>query len=413
MKKTILLTALFIGANLSALFAQFETFTPPQSFEIRGMHSAFGKGKVTLATDAGVFWFERTSKTWESFTTTEGLPSNDVRCLEYTEDNKLYLGLGDGSVGYIFNNTWTTINAPNKAGEIITAIQIRTTKDTAYGSSSGNLHYKTGSSNFASIPISNSNSKITAIHALNGVPGQPEIIVAPSEGSGILLYAPANSFSFIVNSQGSPLPSDNVISNDVDELKSYDGTDKGLYVADFSTFPQVTPTLFTASNSMLPSDIIAAIEVNAGLQWFGTPAGLAHKNGDDWKVFTTNNSNLPSNSVKQLYIDHNDNGSLWIATADGKLSRLADYGLNTKTINNKLLVNYYPNPANTSLNIELGELPIDGTTLTLTNTLGKEVLKTNLHVLSTDLNISHLKRGVYFITIKNKQGSYRNRIFIK
>jgi ligand-binding sensor domain-containing protein len=413
MKKTILLTALFIGANLSALFAQFETFTPPQSFEIRGMHSAFGKGKIALATDAGVFWFEKSSKTWESFTTTEGLPSNDVRCLQYTEDNKLYLGLGDGSVGYIFNNTWTTISAPNNAGEIITAIQIRTTRDTAYGSSSGNLHYKTGASSFASIPISNNNSKITAIHALNGVPGQPEILIAPSEGSGILLYAPVNSFSFIVNSQGSPLPSDNVISNDVNELKSYDGTDKGLYIADFSTFPQVTPTLFTANNSMLPSDIIAAIEVNAGLQWFGTPAGLAHKNGDNWKVFTTSNSNLPSNNIKQLYIDHNDDGSLWIATADGKLSRLEDYGLSTKTINNTLEVNYYPNPAHTSLTIELGELPANKTTLTITDVLGKEVLKTNLQLLSTDLNISHLKSGVYMLSVYSAQGVFTQKINVQ
>lgn len=411
MKKTILLIILCIGMNLGTAFAQFETFTPPQTFEVRGMHSAFGKGKLALATNEGVFLFEKSSQTWESFTSKEGLPSNDVRCLEYTEDNKLYLGLGDGTVGYIYNNIWTTINAPNKAGEIVTVLKIRNNKDSAYGTSEGNLYYKSGTANFA-IPISANQSAISTIHTMRGVPGQSEILVAPSIGSGILLFSPASNFSFVVNSQGSPLPSNNVISGDVDETKAYDGTDKGLYVADFSTFPQVIPTIYTASNSMLPSDVIAATEVNAGLQWFGTPAGLAHKNGDNWRVFTTNNSNLPSNNVKQLYIDHNDNGSLWIATNDGKISRLNDYGLGTTKVSNTPQIKYYPNPVSNKLTIEMASGSAQSI-ITLYNMLGSEVLKTNTSNLIAELNVSTLKKGIYIINVSNSTGVFSSKTNIK
>ena len=59
----------------------------------------------------------------------------------------------------------------------------------------------------------------------------------------------------------------------------------------------------------------------AGKIWFGTPNGLACRDGADWKTFTTANG-LSTNVVRAIADDAA--GNVWIGTLGGGLNQLRD-----------------------------------------------------------------------------------------
>jgi ligand-binding sensor domain-containing protein len=81
-------------------------------------------------------------------------------------------------------------------------------------------------------------------------------------------------------------------------------------------------TVFTTDNSKLPSnDIRTLVQDDKGGLWIGTHTisdseqigGLAYlSNSNEWQIFNTANSALPNNHVNALSLD--DNGGIWIGT---------------------------------------------------------------------------------------------------
>ncbi|MCI0515235.1 T9SS type A sorting domain-containing protein [candidate division KSB1 bacterium] len=72
--------------------------------------------------------------------------------------------------------------------------------------------------------------------------------------------------------------------------------------------------VFTTNNSALPSNNINAIEIDRAQHiWIGTDNGLVQIYGEDWIIYNTANSGLPDNDIYALAVD--DTNSLWIGTA--------------------------------------------------------------------------------------------------
>jgi len=75
-------------------------------------------------------------------------------------------------------------------------------------------------------------------------------------------------------------------------------------------------TLYNASNSGLPADMVYSLAVDKNRDlWIGTTYGLAKFDGKNWTVCNTSNSGIPNNSVYSLAIDKK--GNKWIGTAAG------------------------------------------------------------------------------------------------
>jgi ligand-binding sensor domain-containing protein len=73
---------------------------------------------------------------------------------------------------------------------------------------------------------------------------------------------------------------------------------------------------FPYENAAVPDTIFSSITCDAhGNVWAGTPHGLVHFDGQQWRVFDKANSGLPSNNVRAVAIG--DNGDVWAATASG------------------------------------------------------------------------------------------------
>ncbi|MEW6413604.1 MAG: two-component regulator propeller domain-containing protein [Candidatus Zixiibacteriota bacterium] len=78
-------------------------------------------------------------------------------------------------------------------------------------------------------------------------------------------------------------------------------------------------SVYTESNSGLPSDMVRDIAATGYGRFFATNAGLAHLNGLTWTIFDTANSYIPGDDLTCLAVD--GTGMLWIGTSSAGLSR--------------------------------------------------------------------------------------------
>jgi beta-glucanase (GH16 family) len=85
------------------------------------------------------------------------------------------------------------------------------------------------------------------------------------------------------------------------------------------------------------------------------------------------------------------------------------------TLNNNEQINFFPNPVNNELNIDLSGNFKENTTLKIINILGETVYANEVFVNGNNLqlnNLAHLKQGVYFTTFTLNQQNYQFK-FIK
>lgn len=70
-----------------------------------------------------------------------------------------------------------------------------------------------------------------------------------------------------------------------------------------------------------------------------------------------------------------------------------------------LNVSIYPNPATTSLNIDMKENSVAGGTITITNMLGKLFYKDSIDEVKSNINLDNLRKGVYLLRLKTNKGN--------
>ena len=80
-------------------------------------------------------------------------------------------------------------------------------------------------------------------------------------------------------------------------------------------------------------------------------------------------------------------------------------------------INIYPNPAISSTNINFNLTQSSSVSITVTNELGQELVKTELGNLSTGvqnyvLNTEKLSRGLYFVSIKTEKGTVTKKLSV-
>lgn len=76
-------------------------------------------------------------------------------------------------------------------------------------------------------------------------------------------------------------------------------------------------------------------------------------------------------------------------------------------------VTVYPNPTESSLIVSFGQLPSSPIELTLLNTTGQTVLKTQVNSVKQFVSLPSLPAGVYMLRIQNEAGSQTKKIVIK
>jgi ligand-binding sensor domain-containing protein len=108
------------------------------------------------------------------------------------------------------------------------------------------------------------------------------------------------------------IPSDQLNHIELDGNIKWIGTnDGGIAKFDGKKFQ-----VFDKNNSVLPSNRIKALFVDKSKKlWIGTTKGLVKKSGDSWELFTTANSPLPSDIINAL--EEDNLGNIWVGTEKG------------------------------------------------------------------------------------------------
>lgn len=103
-----------------------------------------------------------------------------------------------------------------------------------------------------------------------------------------------------------------------------------------------------------------------------------------------------------------DDIGVWNRTlTDQEITDLYNNNLSTNSFaNNETLITMYPNPTNSKINIDCGNLKdLIGNEIRVTNALGQEIYKSTLSKQKEDIPLSSIaSSGLYFITIINSQG---------
>ncbi len=388
----LFLIIIFFNLNPNKALSQFTVYTPPNAFSISDIEYSNSLSEVVLATNAGVYFFDGVN--WTTTTTIDGLPSNDVKCLSNTNTGDVLTSTASGLAkwnglswdAYIVNST--------QSYAYISSIYILAAPDTMYGTNNGKLLRKGSSALATNVPMSPPVGLFTHIGHMDP-PGAYNFAIGTTTNGAVIYDIPTTS-TFIVNTSSTPIPSNNILSHDIEGNKTYDGTDQGVYIPDFTNFPSMTSIIYNTSNSQLPSNIVQAVAVRNGVQWYGTPNGLANLQGSTWTIYNTANSNLPDNDVVELAYDMIGN-VIWIGTADGNLSMLdLSVGIDNKN-NNYESFKIHPNPVNSNLFIE-SEQKVKQ--VSIFDISGKQM--DNYQFRSGLVQVEHLPKGIYFIQLISK-----------
>jgi hypothetical protein len=119
----------------------------------------------------------------------------------------------------------------------------------------------------------------------------------------------------------------------------------------------------------------------------------------------------PFRQPERVFFNPYDLNKIWVSSFGNgmKVGDMTTTGVvNFSDEKDKIII--YPNPANDILNIEN---PNGYREVKISDALGKIFLQKNLFDLNTSINIGDLPKGIYFLSVLNKQGELTTKKFIK
>lgn len=390
--------------------------------------------------------FSLKAQTFTNYTTTQGLPNNNVLCLVEDTLGNMWFGTQDGIAKFDGVSTWTIFNTtthPTLPHNTITAIAVDANNNIWVGTDFGASVYD--GTNFTTYTTTNGlgNNRInhiaqapngdiwfgefsgatkydgasfTAYTTTNGLPfGGVRYVDFDSNGDvymasplgGVIQY---NGTNFTVYTTANGLLNNvvNAITVDAADNK-WVGTGSGISVFNSSN------TLIDAHTIMLilpaPDTLnpVEDIKINSqGDVWTGiwvdyllTEGGVAvNSGGSSWTDYDVNDG-LVGPVVKKIAIDRLDN--VWVATSTGVSKISFPNSIDQQIINSKSFT-VFPNPATDKITINLTEKNNSQGDITVYNStmqLVKQVtINGNNH--SKTISLSDFDRGLYLVKYGNQ-----------
>lgn len=370
-----------------------------------------GAKKIKLDNNGSAWLWDRTKdltklnrNVWRRFNpTNSGLPNSLINSVNFDLNDEMWIAAGRYLIKYendefltildIGINSWGGDHDINSI-----AIDQNNIKWLATTKGLGKLT----ESSFVFIDSSNSNIPFDILeHIALDVSGN---IWVASLGRGVAKFDGINWTLF--NSSNSGLLSDEIISLSADRSgKVFIGTLYGL-----SEYDGVNWNSYT-------SIIAKSIAVDSfNVKWIASDdRGLYKFDGISWTVIDTSNSEIPSNFLKHICIDKNNNKWMYCTNSDGNFGAIAVFNENgiSSSVENPFLelpseielYQNYPNPFNSRTIIKY-VIPKSGlTTLKIYDVLGNEIAVLldeykNWGTYEAVFNASYLPSGVYFYRIQ-------------
>lgn len=281
------------------------------------------------------------------FSTTEStIPSNDLRYVGQDPAGNVWVGTFDKGASRFDGTKWTTYNQSNST---ITSNYIQsfaTDKDGNYWFGTNNGASKLSGNTWAQYNSFNglvsyyvrdifkdikndlwlathdgiskwNGTKFTNFTIKDGLVNNKVDKIA-NDAAGNLWFATNGGLSkydgtkFTNFTKENGLPSNALTSVFVDKTnKVWVSTDAGIAVFDGTNWKKYTQTDGLANNKTN-----TLVVDNQGNVWVGTDLGISRFDGSKWANFTQENSSIPDNIIRALFLDK-DGKTVWIATYNG------------------------------------------------------------------------------------------------
>lgn len=380
------------------------------------------------------------AQTFTNYTTVDGLPSNNVLCLDQDTAGNMWFGTQLGIAKFDGVSTWTVFNTsthPVLADDNITAIAVDsdnnvwvgtdfgvsvydgtnfTTYTTVDGLGNDRINHIAQAANgdiwfgdFSGATVYDG-TNFTAYGTGDGIPfggityvdfdSGGDVYMASSLG-GVVQY---NGTTFTVHNTG--LLSNNIRAITVDASDNkWVGTAKGISVLNSSNTVIENHTIMLV---LPPPDTLNPVEdikINSqGDVWTGiyvdylvTEGGVAvNSGGPNWIDYDVNDG-LVGPVVRKITIDKQDN--VWVGTSSGVSKIGTSTAIEDYLVVNENTVNIYPNPASNQLNVSTN---LSITEITIHDLAGKEV--NAIYESTESINIEGLVKGVYIIRLVGDKG---------
>ncbi len=119
------------------------------------------------------------------------------------------------------------------------------------------------------------------------------------------------------------------------------------------------------------------------------------------KEMARNNSVYAIQNNRNPYVDHPE----WIHDIWGYATSVK------KLVNDNFKVNFYPNPAQNELNVDLGNA-VGTSKVSLLQIEGKTIISKIVNESKFNFDISNIPNGIYFITVQNDLGFFQKKVAI-
>ena len=346
-----------------------------------------------FGTQNGVSMFD--GATWLGYTTADGIISNTIQAIHVALNGDVWVGTDFGASVFSLG-VWTSYTTVDGLGNNqIKCISEDSDGDIWFGTNNGASEFN--------------GSSWLSLGTADGLPFGGVVDVDQSGNGDIYLSTGLGGvFIYDGSSMTSVTDSDGLLNNKVRSLlinaqdERWVATSDGITVLDnTNAFDMNHTTMLTlpAPDTLNP---IEDIEIDSqGNIWVGvyvdylvTEGGVCGYNGYEWIEYQVIDG-LVGPVIRAIAVDDNDD--LWVATSTG-VSRLSDHGLSIKEKDENQFV-VYPNPASDLVTIILREGASDK--VDIYNSSMQLVSSEKINFTKVCIDMSKFSRGMYFIKVNN------------
>jgi ligand-binding sensor domain-containing protein len=402
--KTLVLNVLFFLILLSGRSLQAQAFTNFTTSNGLPSNNVLGVAVDTdnnkwFATQAGVAKYDGSS--WAVFTTADGIIDNYITCIAVDISNNVWVGT-DYGVSKYDGTHWTSYNTTNGlVNNMVNYIS---------GDYDGSVWFGTGSG------LSNLRGTVwTNYTTAQGLANDMVSFIAVDKagykwfGTWLGGLSEFDGTTFKTYTTADSLKDNNVYSIAIDANRNkwigfYNGITKLDSLDNWvKNYDSADGLLYNAVKD-LDTD-------TKGNLWVGMyddytqDGGISRFNGSSWLNFKVADGLVNAN-VNRIAVDKSN--LVWIATGNG-VSRFNDVNAGIKQ-DSKSLFSLYPNPVHNSLNFTLEAAPA---MMTITDITGNVLFKQSTAVKSGSINVSQLNAGIYFLQVIGSDKGLVRKFIVK
>jgi ligand-binding sensor domain-containing protein len=296
-------------------------------------------GTTPVSHGTGVARFTGTTsdgKTWTTYTTQDGLPSNWVGPIAVAPDGTVWFGTASGATRFTDpaantgdGGTWTTYAVDDGLAGEVQAIAIAPDGAVWFGAFGGvSRIFSTGGTEIWTTYTTEDGlpeDLIWETAVVNGIAVAPDGVVwVGTDHNGVSRFD-GKTWTTYTEDDGLANNTVNAVAVAPDGTV-WVGTHSGVSrfaIPASSVGGARTWTTYTQAHGLAPTgikSIVAAADNTVWVSYYGWTYGISHFNGETWTTYTEDDG-LPSNAVTG--IDVAPDGALWVATETGTISRYA------------------------------------------------------------------------------------------